>query len=206
MILNTVEHLNENDTKTIKYTVELYKNEVLADSFENTKTVQYLSNEQIEVDASFFNNAHTLYDGYTINRVIYNGNELPIVNGVIEVENKVNDGTVFKIYYNEIVIPPTEPSSSSSQTQTQTKRTQTQTKRTETQTRRTETQTRRTETQPTGTRPTPTTEEIVSCIKEAIMNCGKTDVIRHCKIGHCVKKWEKVWRFRYYSYICNRRK
>ena len=102
-VMNLVEKLSD-ETKELKYTVEVYKDDVKVDddSFVYVKNVQVLDNDYLNIDSSYFENAHKKYSGYTLVKVVQDEAELPVRKGVITIEESVRSGTVFKLYYKKI--------------------------------------------------------------------------------------------------------
>ncbi|MBR6072814.1 MAG: hypothetical protein IKP76_00650, partial [Bacilli bacterium] len=98
-VFNIASDVDDGQTKILRYTVELYKDNSLVDTVVKTKKVQVLSKDELEIDQDFFTSAHNKYSGYSISKVTQNDNVLPIKNNKIEVDKKVSSGTVFKIYY-----------------------------------------------------------------------------------------------------------
>ena len=144
-VLNIVSSIDESQQKTLSYTVELYKDNELDDIVVESTSVQVLSNNKIKVNKEFFNNIHTKYDGYNINKVLLNGTELTIKNNTIAIDSEVDDGTVIKIYYkkkpkniptSKIITKtvPTEPITDETPTEPTTEETTTSSSRTTTTT------------------------------------------------------------------------
>ena len=85
---------NDSETKTLKYTVEYYKDEekVEEDTQEKTKEVQAIAPNTLEVNKEEINITDK-YVGYKLNRIEQNGET---VEGL---PNTVATGTIIKVYY-----------------------------------------------------------------------------------------------------------
>ena len=97
-VLNLFTKVDESQTKELKYTVEIYKNEILDEfsSFERKITVQYLDDETIPIDTEYFSKIKSRFKDYYINKLVINGVETNII------PDRLDNNTVIKIYYGQV--------------------------------------------------------------------------------------------------------
>ncbi|MCR4581352.1 MAG: hypothetical protein K5666_02445 [Bacilli bacterium] len=96
-ILNLFTKVDQNQKKKLKYTVEIYKNDVLDEfnSFDKEIEVQYLADNKIEVDHEYFDGIKDQFKDYYVTKLVINGEETNTV------PLEVPDGTVFQVYYGQ---------------------------------------------------------------------------------------------------------
>ena len=88
---------DENDTKEIEYTIEVYKNGILDEFYTYRKVidVQYLADDTLDVDLDWFIDCENKFKNYYLTKMTINDSEtkeIPII---------VQDGTLFKLYYGQ---------------------------------------------------------------------------------------------------------
>ena len=96
-VLNIFTNKDESCTKTVKYTVEVYKNGVLDEfnSFVHEESKYCLGDNKVIVDKDYFDKVPTQFKDYYVTRLVLNDKDITTI------PDNVDDGSTFRLYYGE---------------------------------------------------------------------------------------------------------
>ena len=97
-LLSLVSDRDDEETKEIEYTIEVYKNGILDEfyTYKKVVSVQLLDDDTLDVDLDWFDDVKTKFRNYYLTKMTINDhetNEVPII---------VDDGTTIKVYYGQV--------------------------------------------------------------------------------------------------------